>query len=289
MKKRVICLAFFAVTLASAKRVKKSITQKPQTHTLTENYKWGRPFDFFYSKRVRHYLQDTLCDSCNILHNFLSLSSLKVATGMTPLYLIGKRADKAIHRQFYDAATHTNKHQPPKFFKHIALDDRYIGIPFGVLGFISLVHHDPFKRRRAQVFATGLTWAYILKKTVKLFKTDSNLRPFNGEFPQEPCYNGNPSGHMTITTYLATFWGCQEGVRFGLPLGLFSAFAFTMNVVSNHHYFSQAVAGTGVGLALGIATSKTFDALIEPINDKISFGMDLAPHGGWRLKLAYDF
>lgn len=287
MKKVVLCMTLVFVGKGYAK---KNDSLKSETHVLTKKYKRGRPFDSFYKQRIRRYIQDIGCDSYYTLSNFWSFSSLKVATGMLPLYLIGRRADAAVHRQFYDIETHTNKNQPPKFLKDIALDDKYISIPFAILGFISIAHHDPFKRRRAQVFITGLAWAYAIKCSVKLFKTDANLRPWHENYNRHKrSHGGNPSGHMTITTYMATFWGCQEGVRLGLPLGLFAAFAFTMNISSNHHYFSQAVAGTGLGLALGIAASKTFDSLIEPISNKVSFGVGITPHGGWRLKLAYDF
>ena len=87
-------------------------------------------------------------------------------------HLIDERADAAVHRQFYDIETHTNKKSATKIPKDIALDDKYISIPFAILGFISIAHHDPFKRRRAQFYYGACVGA--IKCSVKLFKTDAN-------------------------------------------------------------------------------------------------------------------
>ena len=76
---------------------------------------------------------------------------------------------------------------------------------------------------------------------------------------------GNPSGCSISQCTWQPLLGCQEGVRLGLPLGLFAAFAFTMNISSNHHYFSGSCRNRA-WFSTGIAVSKTFDSLIEPIS-----------------------
>ena len=156
------------------------------------------------------------------------------------------------------------------------------------MGIAGWIHSDPYKRRRAQMFTTGLTWAYISKRSFKFIKTEANLRPLNGEFDNvERVYGGNPSGHMTITTYMATFWALEKGKRLGIPLGLLTALAFSTNVACNHHYFSQAVAGTGLGMMMGYASHAAFRNITLP--EDMSIGLSADHKGNLGVKFAYNF
>ncbi|NCX96788.1 MAG: phosphatase PAP2 family protein [Chitinophagia bacterium] len=224
----------------------------------------------------------------NIGYKFFSLDTMKILSATMPFYLIGRRVDAVVHRQFYDIETHTNLHQPPKFLCNWALDDRYLAIPFVSLGLIGWLHHDPYERRRGQIFATGLMWSFAVKISLKEIKTDANLRPWNENFDRhERAHGGNPSGHMTITAYMATFWALEKGWRAAIPLSMFTAFAFSMNVACNHHYFSQAVAGTGLGVMMGYATHAAFRDLKMPEDVKVALGSD--HKGNLALKFAYEF
>lgn len=248
----------------------------------------GKPFTTLTPDRIRGYVGNIVNDSYNIGNNLLSLESMKILTVTLPFYLISRRADAAVHRQFYDIETHSNKNQPPKFLCDIALDDKYISLPFIGLGLVGWLHHDPYRRRRAQVFSTGLAWAFALKILIKQIKTDGNLRPWHENFDRHKrAHGGNPSGHMTITSYMATYWALEKGPKVGIPLGLFTAFALSMNVSCNHHYLSQAVAGTGFGIMVGMATHAAFRDLTIP--DHIKIGLSADHHGNLGIRFAYDF
>lgn len=254
---------------------------------LKEKGKRGRPFSSFTSKRVNTYFTKIVNDSSCIGEKFFSLDTMKIFSATMPFYLIGRRVDAVVHRQFYDVEFHQNIHQPPKFLCNLALDDRYLAIPFVSFGLIGWLHHDPYERRRGQMFATGLMWSFAVKIALKSIKTDANLRPWHENFDRhERSHGGNPSGHMTITAYMATFWALEKGLRAAIPLSMFTAFAFSMNVACNHHYFSQAVAGTGLGVMMGYATHAAFRDLkmpegmsVEPVVNEKKLG----------LKLVYDF
>ena len=255
---------------------------------LKEKHKRGRPFDTFNSGRVKKFIGNVFDDSYKIWDNFISYDSMKILTVTLPFYLIGRRADAAVHRQFYDIETHKNKNQPPKFLCDISLEDRYLAIPFISLGLVGWLSHDPYERRRGQVFSTGLMWAFAIKNILKLIKTDANLRPWHENFDaHKRSHGGNPSGHMAVTAYMATYWSLEKGKKLGIPLWLFSAFAFSMNVACNHHYFSQAVAGTGLGLMLGMAAHAAFKNIVIFPNVTVGLGAD--SRGNLGVRFAYDF
>lgn len=263
-------------------------TKNNQKFTLKQKLKKGNPFDRITPKRVNGYVRNIFEDTYSIGKNIASLESMRLATITMPFYLVGRRADNKLHRQFYDAETHKNKHQPPKFFCKIALDDAYISLPFIALGLIGWIHHDPYDRRRAQMFTNGLIWAFALKTLFKQVKVKGNLRPLNEEFDQHRrVHGGNPSGHMTITTYMAVFWGLEKGKAWGLPLGMFTAFALGMNVSCNHHYVSQGIAGMGLGAIVAVATHKAFRNITLPKDMNLGFVTD--DRGNLGVRFAYDF
>jgi hypothetical protein len=287
MKKLYIALAFICIVQpvhSSGKKQKKT----EEKIVLKKKGIKGRPFDTMTPKRVKNYLSKMARDSYSIGDKLLSLQSMKVITGTLPFYLIGRRADAVVHRQFYDIETHTNKNQPPKFLSDIALDDKYISLPFIGFGLIGWLHHNPYKRRRAQVFTTGLAWSFLFKTLIKQIKVDGNLRPWHENFDRHKrAHGGNPSGHMTITAYMATYWALEKGRSAAVPLALFTTFALTMNVASNHHYLSQAIAGTGFGVMLGMAAHAAFRSLTVPEHVTVGLGTD--QKGNLGIRFAYDF
>ncbi len=259
-----------------------------RTHKLKEKLKKGNPFDRFTSKRVNGYVKNIFEDTRSIGREIVTLETMRLATIFMPFYLSARRVDNRLHRQFYDIETHTNKHQPRKFFCDLALDDKYISAPFIAIGLLGFIHHNPYDRRRAQIFTNGLIWCFTLKILLKEIKVKGNLRPWHENFDKHKrAHGGNPSGHMAITTYMAVFWGMEKGIRAGIPLGLFTAFALGMNVSCNHHYLSQGIAGMGLGTIVAVAAHTAFKGITIPKDMHLGFSPD--ERGRLGVRFAYDF
>lgn len=284
MKLGYVLLALLCITPLCAKDNKKS----SRAFKLKEKLKKGNPFDRITPKRVNGYIKNIFDDTYSIGKNIVSLESMHLATITMPFYLAGRRADNRLHKQFYDIDTHTNKNQPRKFFCDIALDDKYISLPFVAIGLMGWIHHNPYDRRRAQMFTNGLIWSFTLKTLFKVVKVKGNLRPWHENFDKHKrAHGGNPSGHMTITTYMAVFWGLEKGKSWGLPLGMFTAFALGMNVSCNHHYISQGIAGMGLGAIVGVATHRAFRDITMPKDMHLGFMTN--DKGNLCVRFAYDF
>lgn len=285
MKTGYVLLALVCIVSLEANNKEKSV----RPLKLKEKLKKGNPFDRMTPKRVNGYVKNIFEDTRSIGRNIFSLDTMKIMTATMPFYLSARRANNRLQRQFYNAEVHENKHQPPKFMCDIALKDEYIMIPFLAIAATGFIHHDPYNRRRAQLFTNGLIWCFSLKVLLKeIIKTDGNLRPWNEKFSSEKrSYGGLPSGHMTITTYMAVFWGLEKGRKYGVPLGLFTAYALSMNVACNHHYLSQAIAGMGLGAIIGVATQHAFKDLTMPKDMHLGFGVN--DQGKLGIRFAYDF
>lgn len=285
MKIGYVFLALICIAPLHAKTNKRKHARK---YKLKEKYKKGNPFDRFTPKRVNGYIKNIVEDNLSIGKEIMTLETMRLVTIAAPFYLSARRVDNRLHRQFYDIETHTNKHKPPKFLCDIALDDKYISLPFVAIGLLGFIHDNPYDRRRAQFFTNGLAWCFALKILLKEVKVKGNLRPWHENFDKHKrAHGGNPSGHMTITTYLAVFWGLEKGIRAGLPLGMFTAFALGMNVSCNHHYLSQGIAGMGLGAIVGVATHKAFRNITIPKNMHLGFAPD--ERGRFGVRFAYDF
>lgn len=237
---------------------------------------------------VNKFLRNMYVDSCDIWKKIVSLDSMKVLTVVTPFYLIGRKADDKVHSKFYDASTHTNKHQPSKFLKTF-LYDEVMAAPIIFSYCVGLLSEDPVTRRFSSIFGTGLLWAWTSKVFVKkIFKTDANLRPGSAEFDQhQRTHGGNPSGHTTQATYLATMLWLYKGPKYGVPLSLYATAIAGMSVAINHHYFSQVIAGAGFGALFGIAAYSVFSDWKLPENLTISLDVNHQAQCG--LKIAYNF
>ena len=259
-----------------------------QQFTLKEKLKKGNPFDRMTPKRVNGYIKNIFEDTHSIGREIMTLETMHLVTITMPFYLVGRRADNRLHKQFYDINTHKNKHTPRKFFCDLALDDKFISAPFIAIGLMGWIHHNPYDRRRAQMFTNGLIWSFSLKTLLKIVKVKGNLRPWHENFDKhKQVHGGNPSGHMTITTYMAMFWGLEKGKKWGLPLGMFTVFALGMNVSCNHHYISQGIAGMGLGAIVGMATHRAFRNITMPKDMHLGFASD--DRGNLGVRFAYDF
>jgi membrane-associated phospholipid phosphatase len=249
---------------------------------------YGKPMEHITAKRANHYFNKFFIDSANIWKKVFTLHSMKVLTAIMPFYLVGRKADSAVHRQLYDQTTHTNKHQPPEWLKMI-LYEEMMAIPMLGYGILGLLHTDAVERRAAQVFGTGLLWAWASKVIVKeVIKTDANLRPWCQGFSQhEQTHGGNPSGHTTMAAYLATYLWLHKGISWGLPATIYTVGVAGVSVAINHHYLSQVIAGAGFGALFGIAAYSVFSDWNLPEN--LTVGFDVNNRAQLGLKIAYNF
>ncbi|MFT6765141.1 MAG: membrane-associated phospholipid phosphatase [Alteromonas naphthalenivorans] len=281
-------LLLFCIVLPIYAVDKKKKTEDTRKFTLKEKLKKGNPFDRLTPKRVNGYMRNVFQDTYSIGKNIFSLETMRLTTITLPFYLFGRHYDAKLHNNFYNINTHKNKNQPPKALSKIALDDKYISLPFVALGLIGFIHHNPYDRRRGQIFTNGLLWCFATKILLKQIKVEGGLRPWHENFDKHKrSHGGNPSGHMTITTYMAVFWGLEKGKAWGIPLGMFTAFALGMNVSSNHHYLSQGIAGMGLGAIVGVATHAAFRNITMPKNMNLGFATD--DRGNLGVRFAYDF
>lgn len=239
-------------------------------------------------KKMKNYFSKMVMDSFSIGKKIATLDSMKVLTATIPFYLIGRKVEDKIHKQFYNVATHTNRHQPSKALK-VFLKDEVMALPFLGYSFLGWLHHDPIKRRAAQIFGSGLLIAWGSKIVVKeVIKTDGNLRPWcEGYSQHKRVHGGNPSGHTTLAAYMATYLGLYKGMKAGVPLGMYAGFIGGMSIAVNHHYLSQIIAGAGFGIAIGAASYSVFSDLKLPENLTVSFDMNQEAQLG--LKIAYNF
>jgi hypothetical protein len=279
---------FALVCIALPIHAGKKKKQDDRRFTLKEKLKKGNPFDRLTPKRVNGYMRNVINDTRAIGKNIFTLETMRLATVTMPFYLFSRHFDAKMHSQFYDLDLHKNKNQPPHALCKFALDDAYISLPFIGLGLIGFIHHDPYDRRRGQIFTNGLVWAFASKILLKQIKVEGGLRPWHENFDKHKrSHGGNPSGHMTITTYMAVFWGLEKGRSWGIPLGMFTAFALGMNVSCNHHYLSQGVAGMGLGAIVGVATHAAFRNITMPKDMHLGFSSN--DRGDLGVRFAYDF
>jgi hypothetical protein len=236
--------------------------------------------------KVYVFLNRIFEDFCSVGKEIISVDSMKVVAGTAPFYLIGRRADKSIHKKFYNAETHTNIHQPSSFITHLLLHAAPV-IPAVTYGAMGSLHEDPYARRTAQVFISGYLWTWGTKILLKMFKISSNLRPCNGNFDTISTHGGNPSGHTSTAAFYTTYLGLTRGPRWAVPLGVLTAGVGTLGFVTNRHYFSQVVAGAGLGIVIGYATHRVLEHIPEQSDLNLSFS--LAGQRGPGLTFAYNF
>ena len=249
---------------------------------------YGKPMEHITPQRVNHFFNKVVTDSYNIWKKIFTLHSMKVLTATMPFYLAGRKADAAVHRQLYDQATHTNKHQPPEWLKTLLYEET-MAIPLLGYGILGILHKDAVTRRAAQVFGTGLIWAWASKIIVKeVFKTDANLRPWcEGFSKHEQTHGGNPSGHTSMAAYFATYMWLYQGAWIGVPATVYATAIAGMSVAVNHHYLSQVIAGAGLGALFGMAAYSVFSDWNLP--EEVTVGLDLNNKGQLGLKVAYSF
>jgi hypothetical protein len=232
---------------------------------------------------IRKFLVDSYC----LGDKFFRLKSMKILAGVLPFYLIGRKVDPTVHRQFYDADNHRNIHQPPKWLRDI-LADEAMAIPFGIYGAVGWFNKDKNKRREAQIFTVGLFWTWSSKVLLKQIKADAGLRPWHEEHDRHKrSHGGSPSGHTSMASFMATYLWLAKGPKYGVPLSIYAGMIGGISIAANHHYVSQVVAGAGLGVMVGVAGYAVLQDLQVPENLEIGLATDR--RGGLGVRVAYSF
>lgn len=209
--------------------------------------------------RLSRFVDTLTSDVIDFHRNIGTTTTLKILAATVPFYLVTRPADNMVHDIFYCKHCHKNLRQPPRGltnFLNYAVPSAMVGL--SCLTFSS--HEDLAVAGR--VFGISLPFVWLEKNILKkMFKFDGCKRPFNQHFPRKCVYGGCPSGHMVFSWYATIFWGLQQGITWGLPMGIFSTAVLIDFIVSNRHYASQMVLGAALGIIYGFAGSKAVDCI----------------------------
>lgn len=229
-------------------------------------------------------LQNFLYDTGVLHYELMSTETLKLLVLFTPLYIASRHIDDHIHSCFYCPETHTNLRSMDSTACTF-LVNAPLAISCVLAAGMFYPWNDEFATS-ARVFSSGLLPLWLVKNFFKEVKHDGCLRPKCEFFKQHKRYYGGcPSGHMSYMAYAATFWGLHYGWKWGLPLGALSVGVFAASINCNRHFVSQLIAGTGLGIAYGIAANKVINCY-----ESNSFTCDVvADNGKPSLQLSYSF
>lgn len=240
-------------------------------------------------QRIMHkaarFFGEIIVDALMLNVNLFSMTSIYIVTGATPFYLAARMSDERIQQSFYDNSCHKNIRQLPKECHDAA---HYgIGIPMVFLSSLALWGWNEDLRTTARIYAIGLPFVHSGKDIIKKLRFKSCLRPWHESFGKERRSSGGfPSGHMANVTYMTALFGMRHGPAWGIPLGLFASFVFVDFLNCNRHYFSQLIAGAGLGLLFAFAADTIVTMKLEA-RWKAECHCDSA--GAPTFKLAYMF
>lgn len=242
-------------------------------------------------KDIKQLIVNIKDDTFDFGKELCSERSLKVLTSFVPLYLLSRPVDHKIYSYFYDPATHTNKHQ---IFHNVGplFDYQISEIPAIVYRLMAILHPNPEERRSALVFTTGLLWTYLAKITIKKIasslKLDATIRPLHPGFNRNWLnYSGLPSGHMSVLSFSATYLSLHKGPKYGIPLWMYAGSVLAARVVGNHHFLSQTIFGTGLGVMFGYTSYAVFKNI--SLFPQCECGFALNDLGQPGISLAYNF
>ncbi len=236
--------------------------------------------DFFY--RSIHFFGEIIVDATRLMHNLFSVDSAKIATLVTPFYLITRSLDEQIQKPFYDPAGHKNCNQLPRSCHDFAKNS--VAIPMVGLSSLAIFATDSDLALTARMLAIGLPFVQSGKDIIKSLRFTSCLRPWNENFCQtERSSGGFPSGHIANISYMAMLFGMRHGLRWAIPLTALGIFVAADFLNCNRHYLSQLVAGAGLGVIFAVAASKVVDTKIMD-----HWSINRADQGTG-LKIAYLF
>jgi hypothetical protein len=224
-------------------------------------------------------------DAIRLNLNLISTESFIVIASTLPVYLGARLADDHIQCHFFSHRNHKNINQMPKWCHELV---RFgVGVPIVIFGSQLFLSNDPEWQEAAWMLFLGIPFVIFGKDIIKKFDADFCLRPWHEDFCHEhkQSMGGFPSGHMAQAAYIATLYGMRFGAKYAVPLTFFAASVGIIFLNCNRHYFSQLIAGAGLGALYGIAANKVIDAnLAEDVN--IGLGFD---RNGPTLKACYRF
>ena len=218
---------------------------------------------------------------------FGSTDTLKVLTGVLPVYLLARSADEGIHESFYEPGLHKNLAQMPESLQDVINKSvPILGVTLSLVPMFDWFSED--LQETGSLLSKGILSVYALRTITKYsLKTRGALRPWNQNFSNETrALGGFPSGHMAISAYMATLYGLRHGVKWGVPLGVQSALLFMASLNMNRHYASQLIGGAGIGLVYAFASNKI---LKRRFGDNVSMSLDADSQGRPRISASYAF
>ena len=237
----------------------------------------------YFNRGVHTFLEDAF----GVVGNLFCRDTLKVITGALPIYLLSRMQDERIQKSFfYDKKRHKNLCEHHSFFYHLA--DEGVVIPFSAAigSFFFSSNCDLHTTSRVFLISLPITWA--TRSAIKEVKLDCCLRPWNQHFSNKHrSFGGFPSGHMLEMAYMTALYRMRFGPKWGVPLGLYSAFIFSEFLVCNRHYLSQLVAGTALGVAFAYSANKTIQRDLK--KNSWDFDVSCDRHGSTNLKVSYKF
>ena len=232
-------------------------------------------------------LNTLLDDAFGVVGNLFCRDTLKIVTGFLPIYLLSRMQDERIHKSFfYDKQRHKNLCEHNSFFYHLA--DEGVAIPFSAAFLSFLFSSDCDLHTTSRVFLISLPITWATRTAIKEIKLDCCLRPWNQHFSRKHrSFGGFPSGHMLEMSYMTALYAMRFGPKWGVPLGIYSAFIFSEFLVCNRHYLSQLVAGTALGVAFAYSANKTIERDLK--KNRWDFDVSCDRCGNANLKVTYKF
>ncbi|OGB97509.1 hypothetical protein A3F06_03165 [candidate division TM6 bacterium RIFCSPHIGHO2_12_FULL_36_22] len=223
---------------------------------------YNEPFGNSPREGVRNFLYNMGL----VVKEAVSLDTMLILTGFTPLYLSARMLDEEVHRGFYDSRSHKNLDYPKRCLEWTTHGSMVLPI-LGLSGLMQF-SSNPRVRMTGAIAMSGITVTQITNQLIKhiaaLQPLRAGARPRNEYFcPHRRVYNGFPSGHTMGCAYITVLCGLQLGARWAIPVGTVCGVISGLTIQCNRHYLSQVVAGIAVGTVFAVASSKVVEAKLS--------------------------
>lgn len=225
------------------------------------------------------------CEIAGIHKYLFDWDTLKILALTFPFFVGARIIDEKLQRCFYDFHTHKNKNNAPGWCHDIA--EWSVAAPIIFCALEAVLARDDEFREACRTYFVGMPFVISGKDLIKSLQFDSCLRPWNGSFGCE-CRSpgGFPSGHVAEATYAAVLFGLRYGPKCAIPFGILAVGVGATFLACNRHYFSQLIAGAGLGAMYGLAAHKFID---EKMQLKYHMFVSLNESGGPSFNFSYYF
>ena len=209
----------------------------------------------FYLSPEKYHPVDLLKDVLLLNLDLVTFDTYAIFASIFPFYIAARMHDEKVHSYFYCRAHHKNRCQMPQWCDNFA---RFgMAIPIIGLGSLAFFSSDAELRLTSWAFVLGLPFLVFGNKITKKIRFEACYRPWNEHFSSKKRSPGGfPSGHAAYVTYMTVLYGLRYGRSWAIPLGLYSAFVGINFCVCNRHYFSQIIAGIGLGTMYAFAANR---------------------------------